>query len=62
MVMVGSEFDWGNILVYVTGYLRDRGSDVTTYDLYIVLPFIVFASTLVFPFGMYFSNSYGAKL
>ncbi len=62
MIMVGYAFNWGNISAYCTGYYRLIGNDVTTYDMYIVYPFIIFFSTVVFPYGMYFSSTYGVKL
>ena len=60
-VMIGSQFAWGNISPYVTGYYRDLGNDVRMTDFYSVLPVITITSTLSFPFGMHFSESYSPK-
>lgn len=61
-VLIGTQFAWGNISPYVTGYYRDEGATVRHTDYYSVLPLIVVASTITFPFGMAFADKYGPKL
>lgn len=60
--MIGTQFAWGNISPYVTGYYRDQGNNVRLTDFYSVLPVITITSTITFPFGMHFAEVYGAKL
>jgi len=61
-IMIGTQFAWGNISPYVTGYYRDQGSSVRLTDFYSVLPVIVIFSTLAFPVGMYLAEKYHPKL
>jgi OFA family oxalate/formate antiporter-like MFS transporter len=60
--MIGTQFAWGNISPYVTGYYRDQGYSVRLTDFYSVLPVITITSTIAFPFGMHFAEIYGPRL
>lgn len=40
-LVIGSIFIWGNIAVYVTSYMRERGGQVTMGSTFILLPLCV---------------------
>lgn len=50
-LVIGSQYNWGSIAPYVVGYFRDMGIVTNMSQVYLVLPLIIFMSTLFFPIG-----------
>ena len=60
MSVNGSLYAWGNLVTYVSGYLRDIGNDVDQYELYSVFPIILLTTTISMPIGMKISIKHPA--
>ena len=52
MMINGFVYCWGNIEVYIVGYLRDLGNNVDIYEMYIVSSLMVITTTIFMPIAM----------
>lgn len=60
--MVGSQYAWGAMAIYIVGYFRSVGNlDANMSQFYLVLPLIVITSTVFFPIGMSLAKNLGSR-
>ena len=62
-LVVGSQYAWGAMSIYIVGYFRYLGNlDANMSQFYLVLPLIVIMSTVIFPIGMDLAERLGSRI
>ena len=62
-LIVGSQYAWGAMAIYIVGYFRHIGNpEANMSQFYLVLPLIVITSTVFFPIGMEMATRVGPRL
>jgi len=60
--VVGSQYAWGAMSLYIVGYFRSVGNlEANMSQFYLVLPLVVLVSTFVFPVGMETARNFGSR-
>ena len=62
-LVVGSQYAWGSMAIYIVGYFRLIGNlEANMSQFYLVLPLIVITSTIFFPIGMQTAKRLGPRV
>jgi hypothetical protein len=62
-LVVGSQYAWGAMAIYIVGYFRLIGNlEANMSQFYLVLPLIVITSTVFFPVGMQTAKRLGPRI